>query len=94
MSHLLTITIPRPFTRRWVLHKRYVGLSSDRQPALAIDPTGCNVALPGKERSGRPSDAGKMDDVHELLKRSRDTGLLMGLCSDTVEALEHAVERD
>lgn len=69
------------------------GHEAELQTLLQMDPQPIGIQHFGG-RTDRKYLEGKMDDVHDLLKRFRDTGLLVGLCSHTVEALRYAVERD
>lgn len=69
------------------------GHEAELQSLLQMDPQSIGIQHFGG-RTDRKYLEGEMDDVRDLLKRFRDTGLLVGLCSHCVEALEYAVERD
>ena len=69
------------------------GHEAELATILDVDPQPIGITHFGG-RSDRKYLEGKMDDVHDLLKRFRDTGLLVGMTSHCVEALEYAAERD
>lgn len=69
------------------------GLEAELKTVLEMDPKPIGLQHFGA-RTDRKFVEGKMDEVRDLMKRFRDTGLLVGLCSHDAEILEYAAERD
>jgi hypothetical protein len=69
------------------------GHGAELASIAGMDPQPIGITHFGS-RTDRKYLEGKMGDVWDMLKRFRDTGLLVGMTAHTVEALEYAVERD
>lgn len=70
-----------------------VSIEQELQAILNVDPKPIGIQHFG-ESTDRLYFQGRMEEVRERLKRLRDTGLLVGLCSHLPEVLEEAASQD
>ena len=70
-----------------------VAFEEELQQILAVDPPPIGIQHFG-ESTDRLYFEGRLGDIRERLKRLRDTGLLIGLCTHLPEVVEEAASQD